>query len=409
MTGEAINWSMFLKTYNLENDVLDKTGLAPSNLEAIYSDHLSNTKTLETTADYIAARLRQVNEVHSLKIRIKDPEHLIEKIIRKKAADPTLDFTLDNYKERITDLIGVRALHLFKEDWSEIHDFIARTWQLHEQPTANVRKGDSEEYTQQFVEKGCKINEHKLGYRSVHYLLVSQPAKEQFITEVQVRTIFEEGWSEIDHRIRYPYDLGNTVLTQLSAIHNRLAGSADEIGSFIKFLKKELRIRDEQITEAIAKHDEAVKELNDYVQKLELSNIEKKELEQRLKSLTTDSRTTPLRGGLNSVVQALSGLTVTAAVVEALKQQQATTLKPASRKSAVDHSTWDMTPASAKPAVLTTARAVQQSVASLANGKASTHKEGVEQKSPPSLEPKKKSQRTFSKGETKPSKKDDKE
>jgi len=36
----------------------------------------------------------------------------------------------------------------------------------------------------------------------VHYLLVMQPTKQRYLCELQVRTIFEEGWSEVDHRIR---------------------------------------------------------------------------------------------------------------------------------------------------------------------------------------------------------------
>jgi ppGpp synthetase/RelA/SpoT-type nucleotidyltranferase len=372
----SIDRSTFFKAYNLEEGVLDKVGLVWADLEAIYADHLTNTQILESTADYIAARLRQVNEVHSLKIRIKDPEHLIEKIIRKKGDNPSLEFTLDNYREKITDVIGVRALHLFKEDWSEIHDFIEGTWKLHERPTANVRKGDPEEYTQQFVEKGCRINEHKFGYRSVHYLLVSQPAKEQYITEVQVRTIFEEGWSEIDHRIRYPYDLGNAVLMQLSAIHNRLAGSADEIGSFIKFLKRELRVRDEQITETVNKHEKAVAELNNYVQKLEISNKEKKELEARLKSFTGESRTPSVKG----IVNFLEGLGKISAMVTASEQLAAERRDIIAKGIIAAAGARDIATTPTMPSMLTTAKTVPLTTASPTSTEANAQKDGLEQK-----------------------------
>ncbi|HEY9401624.1 MAG TPA: hypothetical protein VIQ24_02940 [Pyrinomonadaceae bacterium] len=397
MTGKLIDSAAFLKTYNLEEDALSKTGLVWADLEAIYADHLDNTQTLESTADYVAARLRQVGEVHSLKIRIKDPEHLIEKIIRKKKDDPSLEFTLDNYREKITDLIGVRALHLFKEDWSEIHDFIEGTWKLHEQATANVRKGDSEEYTQQFVEKGCRINEHKFGYRSVHYLLISQPAKEQYITEVQVRTIFEEGWSEIDHRIRYPYDLGNAILTQLSAIHNRLAGSADEIGSFIKFLKKELRIRDEQVTDAIEKHDKAVTELNDYIQKLEISNNEKKELEQRLKSLTGSTQPPPFRVNVNKFLQAF-GAGADAVFAAELAARQRELAAMSAGLIPVMIAAGDAV--STNHPIETTAKTVPPPTASPTNTETNAHQESSKQTASPELDSDKKPRRTTRKSKT---------
>jgi ppGpp synthetase/RelA/SpoT-type nucleotidyltranferase len=175
MSSYRIDQAAFFKNYNIPEDAITKTGLKWSELEDIYEDHIRNTPDLQPTANYIADRLRQIDAVHSLKFRVKHPEHLIEKIIRKKMADNSLEYTLSNYKERITDLIGIRALHLFKGDWSRIHDFILDNWKLKERPTANVRKGDPEEVTQLFKDKGCKIKEHKFGYRSVHYLIKSQP------------------------------------------------------------------------------------------------------------------------------------------------------------------------------------------------------------------------------------------
>ena len=79
----------------------------------------------------------------------------------------------------------------------------------------------------------CQIVRHPFGYRSVHYLLALKPSKNLMVAELQVRTIFEEAWSEIDHHIRYPYQADNPILGNYLEIFNRLAGSADEMGSFI--------------------------------------------------------------------------------------------------------------------------------------------------------------------------------
>ncbi|HZS05310.1 MAG TPA: RelA/SpoT domain-containing protein [Blastocatellia bacterium] len=283
-----------LKNFNLPEDALDKTGLSWEDLNKIHLDHSSNTPNLLPTANYIAERLRQVNEVHSLKVRIKDPEHLVAKIIRKKLDDPSLTITPDNYRDSITDLIGIRAMHLFKEDWRPIHTFIKGTWKLKEKPIANVRKGDPEELTQQFKAEGCKIKEHPRGYRSIHYLVKSQPSVDQFVAEIQVRTIFEEGWAEIDHKFSYPHDLNNVILAQFSVIFNRLAGSADEMGSYIRFLKGQLGIKEREYNEAIAKHDKLAADLKAEVEKLEITKQQKEELEKRVKSLTDAATPKPL-------------------------------------------------------------------------------------------------------------------
>ena len=61
--------------------------------------------------------------------------------------------------------------------------------------------------TKVFRDNGCEINLHKAGYRSVHYLVKSRLSNRIVIAEIQVRTIFEEGWSEIDHQILVFYQI----------------------------------------------------------------------------------------------------------------------------------------------------------------------------------------------------------
>jgi ppGpp synthetase/RelA/SpoT-type nucleotidyltranferase len=51
--------------------------------------------------------------MHSLKSRIKDPKHLKDKLLRK--LDKGIVITKDNLFTEITDLIGVRILHLHQE------------------------------------------------------------------------------------------------------------------------------------------------------------------------------------------------------------------------------------------------------------------------------------------------------
>jgi ppGpp synthetase/RelA/SpoT-type nucleotidyltranferase len=268
----------FLKKYGISPVSFSKSKLKWADLEETFELHSASLSKLQTTANYIADRLRELDEVHSLKIRIKDPEHLIEKIIRKTLAREIKGIKPDNYTDRIGDLIGIRALHLFKEDWLKIHNFIVGTWDLAEKPTANVRRGDPEELIQSLVNKGCEIYEHKFGYRSIHYTVKSHPDKELFVAELQVRTIFEEGWSEIDHRIRYPYDVKNAIFGQFLVVFNRLAGSADEMGSFVKFLKTELEVLEEG-------HAKLVDQLKTQIEKLKITKDQKSFLRKGVRTL----------------------------------------------------------------------------------------------------------------------------
>lgn len=286
-----LNQRDFLRKYNITDEAFANSKLDWKALEAIYADYVSKNNGFLPTGNLIVDHLRQISEVHSLKMRIKDPEHLIEKIIRKKEKEPDREINVDNYQTEITDLIGVRALHLFKDDWVRIHESIRSIWDLHEAPVANVREGDPIEV---FKNNGCEVLKHEAGYRSVHYLVTSQPTKKRlFITEIQVRTIFEEGWSEIDHQLRYPYDVGNAILSEYLAVFNRLAGMADEMGAFIKRLKTELVARDIAFNaklEAREKEKEKIiSDLESIKKKLEAETDEKKKLQKIIDSIEQSS------------------------------------------------------------------------------------------------------------------------
>jgi len=283
--------SEFLIKYGIGKETFVSTGLSWEELIGIHENYLNFKVELEASATFIFNMLMKCEKVHSVRYRIKNPEHLIEKIIRKKVENQSWDITIANYKDEVTDLIGIRALHLFKEDWEIIHDFICKTWNQKGKPVANFRKGDAEEIINFYKKKDCETNEHQFGYRSVHYLLETQPTSIKHIVEIQVRTIFEEAWAEIDHTVRYPYNLDNEVFYRFLLILNRLAGSADEMGSFIIMLQNDLSLREKELNE---KTEENQRLLDDLEDKIEKSHLQGKELEavkadlQKLKDKAAD-------------------------------------------------------------------------------------------------------------------------
>ncbi len=276
-----------LARHSLSEDKFAEIGLQWDVLEEIRASHEAETSDLRDSAEYIYKRLLTVPEVHSLKLRVKDPDHLVEKIVRKKLENPELEITADNYREHITDLIGIRALHLFKEQWQPIHDFVMQTWGrdlLHEGPRAYIREGDAGPVIDA-QKVACDVQEHPFGYRSVHYLIRSQPAKVTRITELQVRTLFEEGWSEIDHQVRYPKISDDPLLGDLTVIFNRLAGSADEMGAFIKILSNHLREQSVRQVEAQKQLALTEEKLNKLILQSKASDKEKEELRREVTNL----------------------------------------------------------------------------------------------------------------------------
>jgi hypothetical protein len=186
-------------------------------------------------------------------------------------------------------LVGIRALHLFKEDWSAVHNYIRSTWDLAEKPIAYVRAGDSEKILEYYRQNDCTVREHGHGYRSVHYLIESRPDRETYTIEIQARTVFEEGWGEIDHVISYPYDQENELLVRLSSILNRLAANADELGSYMRYLKAKTDRTEQEYTRTIAEKNRLIADLKEKVSRLEIDAGQKQEITSTLARLG-DSR-----------------------------------------------------------------------------------------------------------------------
>ena len=167
----------------------------------------------------------------------------------------------------------IKLLVYYIRDGSEL-DIIGK-------PIAYYRKGDSQELLSHFKENNCETEEHKFGYRSVHYLVKSSLFKKQYIVEIQVRTIFEEGWSEVDHKLKYPYVKNNVVLERFIGILNRLAGSTDEMCSFINYLQ--LKITEDN--QKIIDQDQTISNLKNEIDKLQIETSKKDEIKHNIDGL----------------------------------------------------------------------------------------------------------------------------
>lgn len=140
--------------------------------------------------------------VHSVKSRLKDETHLAEKVKRKWAEKQV---SPDNLLKTITDLAGVRVLHLHSEQFVVIHNAIMAHveggfWILAEKP---ISYSWDPEATANFKALGVKAVTRESYYTSVHYI-VKPHAKTDLSCEIQVRTLFDEIWGEIDHALNYP-------------------------------------------------------------------------------------------------------------------------------------------------------------------------------------------------------------
>ena len=223
----------------------------------IKEEYLKIDKELhDISKDFIDEYLYDIDKagIHSYRYRTKDVDHLLEKIVRKQNENPEKFKGLDhtNYYKFITDLIGIRVFFLYREDWIHFHRYITSRFEnnpdlyisdrlqdfdedighyyIAERPKAYKRAGDSKIYNSDEIEiiKGGI-------YRSLHYIVKYKG----YYVEIQGRTLFEEGWSEVDHDIVYKEAQDDEMLKDYSRLLNRLSGLADEMSSYFRRMKNE--------------------------------------------------------------------------------------------------------------------------------------------------------------------------
>lgn len=170
--------------------------------------------------------------IHSIKSRLKDPDHLREKLTRKIAQGRIIH--AGNLFDEVTDLAGIRILHLHRMQFEPIHRHIMQIveqgdWQLGEHPVAYMWDPEIEEYFKSF-ELRTEVKESF--YTSVHYI-VRSPSDSQVQCEIQVRNLFEEAWGEIDHAINYPQTTESLSCLEQIRVLSKLVGAGSRLADSI--------------------------------------------------------------------------------------------------------------------------------------------------------------------------------
>ncbi len=244
-------------------------GIDPHSLVDIYNDYRNRQIELTDIAKFISRIMLKATAVHSVKFRIKEPLHLLKKIIRKKREYPQRSITTENYLTLINDLVGVRVLHVYKQDWRDIGEYIKNIWELKRQPYAYIVEKNGSSIQADLANFGCKVLEHPSGYKAVHFVIETKPDKQRYFAEIQLRTLFEEGWSEIDHNIRYPDHNNSELLDFMLLLLNKLTTRADEMATHMRMLTTKLGQQNGNLSAT---------ELKTYINKMPIREDDKQQL-----------------------------------------------------------------------------------------------------------------------------------
>jgi ppGpp synthetase/RelA/SpoT-type nucleotidyltranferase len=184
--------------------------------------------------------------IHSMRARIKDRDHLQDKLLRKlrecEEKGTNFNVTPDNLHVKINDLAGIRLLHLHTSQAKEIHDHLHELlkscgYKFREGPEA--RTWDIE-YEKIFKEMGFKTKQSETLYTSVHYVISDQIPGLLMTCELQVRTLAEELWGEVDHKLNYPHKMDSVAcVQQIRALARATSAAGRLVDSIFATVKDE--------------------------------------------------------------------------------------------------------------------------------------------------------------------------
>ena len=139
-----------------------------------------------------------LNSAITFKSRVKDFNSYYRKLLRIKPKN------IENFMPLLTDLMGIRIICAFLEDISVVEQQIVKNFDVKE-----------------IERKGSSLNFKEFGYESIHVLVaipediakkVGEKLPEECVCEIQIRTILQDAWAEVEHELVYksefsPFDL----------------------------------------------------------------------------------------------------------------------------------------------------------------------------------------------------------
>jgi putative GTP pyrophosphokinase len=188
--------------------------------------------------------LHDYNPIEHTKSRLKTPESIVNKIMRKQC-----EFSFPSIKNNIKDIAGFRITCSFVSDIYRISDMLRSQSDL-----SIIEMKD-------YIE-----NPKPNGYQSLH-LIVGVPVfmsdrQETVCVEIQIRTIAMDFWASLEHKIFYKYkeavpqkllqelkqaaDSASALDQQMERLHNEIAEIKESNIELSGDEMKQIVIRDQQ-------------------------------------------------------------------------------------------------------------------------------------------------------------------
>lgn len=199
----------------------------------------------ETSVKFFCKQISLIPGVETIKGRVKEYNECISKFNRKYL--PQLKPEDDNTKIRdcLTDLIGIRAVCFYAEDVNKIR---RRLKSYFTEIEITDKSG--------LLEK----TDDKFGYKSLHLQLKLKPGLsgvhdahkfKNVNIELQVRTLIQDAWSNLDHKIKYKKSIPHSLKRRINRLSALFEIADDEFSN----IKNEIFQAEKKIKKRLKKDD----------------------------------------------------------------------------------------------------------------------------------------------------------
>jgi len=206
--------------------------------------------------EHLIKRLLETEKIdyYSLNKRVKTIESLKNKLIKKG----------NKYKSisDITDLAGIRIITYYSDQVDNVATIIEKEFEVDKENTIDKRK---------------MMDPDKFGYISLHYIIKLNAARKQlpeyehfkeFKAEIQIRTILQHAWADIEHDLGYKSK--DTIPRDIQRDFNRLSGLLELADKEFLSIRNLISKYKDYVSSNINKDDEEI--LLDKVSFLEFIN-----------------------------------------------------------------------------------------------------------------------------------------
>lgn len=202
--------------------------------------------------------------IQNISGRIKDYDSLRKKIEFKKKYTELND---------ITDIIGIRVITYLPNDVDLIADKIRKEFNIDEDNSIDKRIHEYDKFGYMSLHLVCELNDERIK-------LTEYKKFKNMKFELQVRSILQHSWAEIEHDIGYKHEIG--IPKHIKRRFIRLASLLELADEEFQTIVRETTEYSEQVSSDIQKNDVMSLELNkitleEYIKtSVELKNIRDK-------------------------------------------------------------------------------------------------------------------------------------